>query len=127
MFAQTIQSFIRVQTLAIALITEATIRSALQGLRDAGSGAIVSIGPELLITRLVDETERWLDIPVLAVNAVMLRHALRARDIATDCLVLGLSYASIEHRLQTVAHWARCCRFRYQARHTRHQKRPRGD
>jgi len=34
------------------------------------------------MVRLADEAERWLDKPVLAINAVTLWHALRANGIS---------------------------------------------
>ncbi len=39
------------------------------------------MGTDLVMTRLADEAERWLERPVLAVNAAMLWHALRAHEI----------------------------------------------
>jgi maleate isomerase len=68
-------------TLAIAMVEEARIRAALQDLSEAGSEAIVQVGTDLVFTRLAEEAERWLGRPVLAVNAAMLWHALRAHDI----------------------------------------------
>jgi maleate isomerase len=68
-------------TLAIAMVEEAAIRAALGDLIDAGSEAVVQVGTDLVFTRLADEAERWLGKPVLAVNATMLWHALRALDI----------------------------------------------
>jgi maleate isomerase len=76
-------------TLAIAMVEEATIRAALRDLIEAGSEAIVQVGTDLVITRLADEAERWLGRPVLAVNAAMLWHALRAHDIQDRLLGLG--------------------------------------
>jgi maleate isomerase len=72
-------------TLAIAMVDEATIRKALRDLSDQGAEAIVQVGTDLAMTRLADEAERWLGKPVLAVNAAVLWHALRAREI-TDRL-----------------------------------------
>lgn len=68
-------------TLAIAMVEEARIHSALHDLVEAGSEVIVQVGTDLVFTRLADEAERWLDRPVIAVNAAMLWHALRARGI----------------------------------------------
>jgi maleate isomerase len=76
-------------TLAIAMVEEATIRAALCDLIDAGSEAVVQVGTDLVITRLADEAERWLGKPVLAVNAAMLWHALRAHDIQDRLVGLG--------------------------------------
>ena len=66
-------------TLAIAMVDEATIRTALQNLSDEGAEAIVQVGTDLVMTRLADEAERWLGTLVLSVNATMLWHALRAK------------------------------------------------
>lgn len=41
----------------------------------------MQVGTDLVATRLSDEAERWLGRPVLAVNAAMLWHALRALSI----------------------------------------------
>jgi maleate isomerase len=68
-------------TLAIAMVEEARIRAALQDLLEAGSEAIVQVGTDLVLVRLADEAERWLGRPIVAVNAAMLWHALRAHDI----------------------------------------------
>jgi maleate isomerase len=76
-------------TLAIAMVDEATIRTALQDLSDAGAEAIVQVGTDLVMTRLADEAERWLGKPVLSVNAAMLWHALRASNIGDRLFGLG--------------------------------------
>jgi maleate isomerase len=76
-------------TLAIAMVSEATIREALRGLCDAGAEAIVQVGTDLVMTRLADEAERWLGRPILGVNAAMLWHALRARGISDRLFDLG--------------------------------------
>lgn len=76
-------------TLAIAMIEEATIRAALRDLIDAGSEVVVQVGTDLVFTRLADEAERWLGKPVLAVNAAMLWHGLRALGIQDRLVGLG--------------------------------------
>lgn len=76
-------------TLAIAMVEETRIRAALQDLSEAGSEAIVQVGTDLVFTRLAEEAERWLGRPVLAVNAAMLWHALRAHDIQDRLSGLG--------------------------------------
>ena len=43
--------------------------------------AIVQCGTNLSMVAVADEAERWLDKPVLAINAVCLWHALRALGI----------------------------------------------
>jgi hypothetical protein len=65
----------------IAMVEEEAIRAALRDLIEAGSEAIMQVGTDLVITRLADEAERWLEKPILAVNSAMLWHALRAHDI----------------------------------------------
>ena len=62
----------------VAAIREATIRPALAELAGSGADAIVQVGTDLAMARLADEAERWLGVPVVAVNAAMLWHALRA-------------------------------------------------
>lgn len=69
-------------TLAIAMVDEVTIRSALHELCAAGVDAIVRVGTYLVMTRLADETERWLGIPVIAVSSAMIWHALRRSGIS---------------------------------------------
>ena len=68
--------------LAIAALDKSTIRPALRALADAGVEAIVQVGTDLAMVRLADEAERWLGQPVLAINAAMLWHALRASGVA---------------------------------------------
>lgn len=76
-------------TLAIAMVDEAAIRMALHDLSEAGAEAIVQVGTDLVMTYLADEAERWLGKPVLAVNAAMLWHALRARGVPDPLFGLG--------------------------------------
>jgi maleate isomerase len=76
-------------TLAIATVDEVTIRTALYELCEAGVDAIVQVGTDLVMTRLTDEAERWLGKPVIAINAAMLWHALRASDITDQMQGLG--------------------------------------
>ena len=82
-------------TLAIAMVDEATIRAALRDLSDGGAEAVVQLGCDLVMARLADEAERWLARPVLAVNAFMLWHALRARGI--DDRIFGFGSLLREH------------------------------
>jgi len=76
-------------TLAIAMVDEATIRAALRDLCDANADAVVQLGTDLIMAKLADEAERWLGKPVLAINAAMLWHALRARGIQDRVLGFG--------------------------------------
>lgn len=68
-------------TLAIATVDEATIRTALREICEARVEAIVQVGTDLVMTRLADEAERWLGLPVIAVNAAILWQALRTRGL----------------------------------------------
>ena len=70
-------------TLAIARVDEATIRMALREICEARVEAIVQVGTDLVMTRLADEAERWLGLPVIAVNAAMLWQALRNSHVNT--------------------------------------------
>jgi maleate isomerase len=76
-------------TLAIALVDEPTIRTALRDLFAAGAEAIVQVGTDLVMTRLADEAERWLGKPVIAVNPAMLWHALRANGVRDQMRGVG--------------------------------------
>ena len=67
--------------LAIAVVDEATIRAALRDLCNTNADAVVQLGTDLITAKLADKAERWLGKPVLAINAAMLWHALRARGI----------------------------------------------
>ena len=49
----------------------------------------MQVGTNLSMVRLADEAERWLGKPVLAINAVTLWHALRARGIADQLRGFG--------------------------------------
>ncbi len=70
---------------AIADLTEDDVRPKLQSLAATGAGAIVQVGTNLAMARLADEAERWLGIPVLAINAASMWSALRDLDI-TDAV-----------------------------------------
>jgi maleate isomerase len=83
-FADTGRDVVRVKhievasTLAIAQVEEEVTRAAIQAVDGDDVDGIVQVGTDLVMARLADEAERWLGKPVLAVNAVMLWHALRA-------------------------------------------------
>lgn len=62
---------------AIAEVTEDVLRRAIQEIDGADIDAIVQVGTNLAMVRLADEAERWLDKPVIAINAATLWHALR--------------------------------------------------
>lgn len=63
---------------AIAEVTEDRLRQIILDLNDEDIDAIVQVGTNMSMVRLSDEAERWLKKPVLAINAVVLWHALRA-------------------------------------------------
>ena len=68
--------------LSIAEVTEERLREALIELNRADAEVIVQSGTNLAFARLADEAERWLNKPVLAVNAATLWDALRRLDIS---------------------------------------------
>jgi maleate isomerase len=47
------------------------------------------VGTDLVMAHLADEAERWLGKPVIAVNAAMLWHSLRARGMADQMRDFG--------------------------------------
>ena len=65
----------------IAHATEADIIVGLQSLAERGVDAIVQAGTDLAVADLADEAERWLGLPVLAINAVTYWRALRRSGI----------------------------------------------
>lgn len=65
----------------IAEVREDDLRRVLRELDGPGVDAIVQVGTNLSMVRLADEAERWLQKPIIAINAATLWHALRARGI----------------------------------------------
>ena len=65
----------------IAHVQPATIRDALRELDGDDVDALVQVGTNLAAVEVAAEGERWLGKPVLAINAVMSWHALRATGI----------------------------------------------
>ena len=63
---------------AIAEVEEAQIRRTLKEIDGSDIEGIVQVGTNLSMLRLADEAERWLNKPVLAINAVTVWHALRS-------------------------------------------------
>ncbi len=62
-------------------IAEVTERELIDNLRDIDGpdvDAIVQVGTNLSMLELADSAERWLDKPVIAINAATLWHALRS-------------------------------------------------
>ena len=78
----TVQSLKRPSEVQIAHATEADIRDGLKALAAAGVDAIVQAGTDLAVVDIADEAERWLGIPVIAINAATYWTALRRCDIA---------------------------------------------
>lgn len=70
---------------AIAEVTESELRDALIEVNSAEVDALVQCGTNLSMVRLADEAERWLDKPVIAINAATWWMALRDNGI-TDQL-----------------------------------------
>ncbi len=65
----------------IAQVTEQTLREAIIEVNDSDVDAIVQCGTNLCMTELADEAERWLDKPVIAINAATWWMALRDNGI----------------------------------------------
>ena len=64
-----VHSLTRPSEVQIAHATEADIVAGLKHLAASGVDAIVQAGTDLAVADLADEAERWLGIPVLAINA----------------------------------------------------------
>jgi maleate isomerase len=68
-------------TLAIARTPEKTLRRALGEIAETKPKAIIQFGANLEMARLAAEAERWLEIPVVAVNTATYWHALRTNGV----------------------------------------------
>lgn len=66
---------------AIARTSPDEVRELLTALAGTGPEAIVQVGTNLPMVRMADEAERWLRLPVLAINAVTMWSALRRLGI----------------------------------------------
>ena len=66
---------------SIAHVTEDELREALIEVNVDGVDALVQAGTNLSMVRLADEAERWLDKPVIAINAATWWMALRENGI----------------------------------------------
>lgn len=66
---------------SIAHVTENELRDALRQLAAADVEAIVQCGTNLSMVRLADEAERWLGLPVIAINTATWWMALRDNAI----------------------------------------------
>ncbi|EFC84129.1 hypothetical protein [Parafrankia sp. EUN1f] len=67
--------------LQISRTPEADVRAALTELAAGRPRAIIQFGANLSMARLADEAERWLGLPVIAVNTATYWHALRRHGI----------------------------------------------
>ena len=66
---------------SIAHVSEAELRDAIFEVNESDVDAIVQCGTNLCMTTLADEAERWLDKPVIAINAATWWMALRDNGI----------------------------------------------
>ncbi len=71
------------------------VRAILRDLASTKPDAIVQVGTNLAMAQLADEAERWLDMPVLAINAITLWSALR--DIGINDRVDGFGTILRDH------------------------------
>ena len=76
---------------------EATLRQALQEVNSDKVDVLVQAGTNLSMVRLADEAERWLNKPVIAVNAATWWMALRDNGI-NDKLEASVPYSVISER-----------------------------
>lgn len=77
-----VHSLKRPSEVQIAHATEADIRDGLKILATSGVDAIVQAGTDLAVIDIADEAERWLGIPVIAINAATYWRALRRCGIS---------------------------------------------
>ncbi|TDE39256.1 arylmalonate decarboxylase [Actinomadura sp. 6K520] len=80
---------------SIAHVTDAELRAALRELAAGEVDALVQCGTNLSMVRTADEAERWLDLPVIAINAATWWMALR--DNGIDDRVYGAGTLLREH------------------------------
>jgi maleate isomerase len=66
---------------AIAHVSESELRHALQDVNSDDVDALVQVGTNLSMVQLADEAERWLNKPVIAINAATWWMALRDNGI----------------------------------------------
>jgi maleate isomerase len=89
-----LHSLKRPSEVQIAHATEADIRDGLKALAESGVDAIVQAGTDLAVVDIADEAERWLGIPVIAINAATYWTALRRCGIADRVSGFGALLAS---------------------------------
>jgi maleate isomerase len=78
----------------IAHATDHDIRDGLKVLAGAGVDAIVQAGTDLAVTEMADEAERWLGLPVIAINAATYWLALRRCGITDQMAGRGTLLAA---------------------------------
>ncbi|MEM8983348.1 MAG: arylmalonate decarboxylase [Pseudomonadota bacterium] len=66
---------------AIAEVPESKLIEVLRDLNGDDVDALIQVGTNLSMMKLAANAERWLDKPVIAINAATYWHALRANDI----------------------------------------------
>jgi maleate isomerase len=76
-----VHSLKRPSEVLIGHATEADLRDGLKALAAKGVDAIVQAGTDLAVADLADEAERWLGIPVIAINVATYWSALRANGV----------------------------------------------
>ena len=76
-----VHSLKRPSEVLIGHATEADLRDGLKALAAKGVEAIVQAGTDLAMADLAGEAERWLGIPVIAINVATYWSALRANGI----------------------------------------------
>jgi maleate isomerase len=76
-----VHSLKRPSEVLIGHATEADLRDGLKALAAQGVDAIVQAGTDLALADLAGEAERWLGIPVIAINVATYWSALRANGI----------------------------------------------
>jgi maleate isomerase len=76
-----VHSLKRPSEVLIGHATEADLRDGLKTLATQGVDAIVQAGTDLAMADLAGEAERWLDIPIIAINVATYWSALRANGI----------------------------------------------
>lgn len=80
---------------SIAHVTEAELRAALRALAEGEVDALVQCGTNLSMVTAADEAERWLGLPVIAINAATWWMALR--DNGIDDKVFGAGSLLRDH------------------------------
>ncbi|MEM7610254.1 MAG: arylmalonate decarboxylase [Pseudomonadota bacterium] len=80
---------------AIAEVQEKTLIGVLRDLDGDDIDALIQVGTNLSMLRLADSAERWLQKPVVAINAATYWHALRANGI--DDQMAGFGRLLAEH------------------------------